>query len=155
MPARPRTVRSSVSASVSQSGPSIDDSASGSRPATRTLLVAHRSMPSGQAESGRASSPQLLGELEDESIGSTEVAHERKAVVPDRISREIVIDAPRNEVWAIVTDPRHVARWFSDEAEIDARVQAEYAGENAEGWNRELDELRDYVAHLGISYGSS
>jgi uncharacterized protein YndB with AHSA1/START domain len=152
-------------------------------------------------------------------------------VVPDRISREIVIDAPRNEVWAIVTDPRHVARWFSDEAEIDARPggamlltwhghgtyrgrvetfdaphtfafrwlrrednepgegtstlveisliaedartrlrvvesgfqdltlaeddKAEYAGENAEGWNRELDELRDYVAQLGISYGSS
>jgi uncharacterized protein YndB with AHSA1/START domain len=54
-------------------------------------------------------------------------------VVPDRISREIVVDAPRNDVWAIVTDPRHVARC----------------------WNRELDELRDYVAQLGISYGSS
>ena len=26
-----------------------------------------------------------------------------------------------DEVWAIVTEPRHVARWFSDEAEIDLR----------------------------------
>ena len=42
-------------------------------------------------------------------------------MVPDRISREVVIDAPPDQVWAIVTEPRHVARWFSDEAEIDLR----------------------------------
>jgi uncharacterized protein YndB with AHSA1/START domain len=42
-------------------------------------------------------------------------------VVPDRISREVVIDAPPEKVWAIVTEPRHVARWFSDEAEIELR----------------------------------
>ena len=43
----------------------------------------------------------------------------RPQVVPDRISREVVIDAPPDRVWAIVTDSQHVARWFSDEAEID------------------------------------
>jgi uncharacterized protein YndB with AHSA1/START domain len=42
-------------------------------------------------------------------------------VVPDRISREVVIDAPPEKVWTIVSEPRHVARWFSDEAEIDLR----------------------------------
>jgi uncharacterized protein YndB with AHSA1/START domain len=42
-------------------------------------------------------------------------------VVPDTISRETVIDASPERVWAIVTEPRHVARWFSDEAEIDLR----------------------------------
>ena len=42
-------------------------------------------------------------------------------MIPDRISREIVIDAPPAVVWAIVTEPRHVARWFSDEAQIDLR----------------------------------
>ena len=42
-------------------------------------------------------------------------------MVPDRISRDVVIDASPDRVWAIVTDPRHVARWFSDEAEIDLR----------------------------------
>lgn len=42
-------------------------------------------------------------------------------MVPDRISKEIVIDAPPDVVWAIVTEPRHVARWFSNEAEIDLR----------------------------------
>ena len=145
-------------------------------------------------------------------------------VVPDRISREVVIDAPPDVVWAIVTEPRHVARWFSDEAEIELRpggamlltwhghgayrahVEAvepprrfafrwllregfepgegtstlveftlepegegtrlrvvesgferlawaeddktRYADENARGWIRELDELRDYAAGL-------
>jgi uncharacterized protein YndB with AHSA1/START domain len=42
-------------------------------------------------------------------------------VVPDSISRDVLIDAPPERVWAIVTEPRHVARWFSDEAEIDLR----------------------------------
>ena len=42
-------------------------------------------------------------------------------VVPDSISREILIDAPPERVWAIVTEARHLAGWFSDEAEIDLR----------------------------------
>jgi uncharacterized protein YndB with AHSA1/START domain len=42
-------------------------------------------------------------------------------VVPDAIEREILIDAPPNVVWAIVTDAQHLAGWFSDEAEIDLR----------------------------------
>jgi uncharacterized protein YndB with AHSA1/START domain len=42
-------------------------------------------------------------------------------VVPDAIEREIVIDAPPNVVWAIVTEAQHVAGWFSDEAEIELR----------------------------------
>jgi uncharacterized protein YndB with AHSA1/START domain len=146
-------------------------------------------------------------------------------VVPDRISREVVIDASPNEVWAIVTEPSHVARWFSDEAEIDLRPggamlltwhghgtyrgridavdpphrlafrwlrrednepddgtstivefllvpegagtrlhvvesgfqrlawsdedKVRYAGENADGWVLELNQLRDYAAGLG------
>ena len=43
------------------------------------------------------------------------------AVVPDSVSREIVIDAPPERVWSIVTEARHLAGWFSDEAEIDLR----------------------------------
>src|SRR5580704_10548653 len=43
------------------------------------------------------------------------------AVLPDAIAREIDIDAPPDTVWAIVTEARHLAGWFSDEAEIDLR----------------------------------
>lgn len=42
-------------------------------------------------------------------------------MVPDRIEREIVIDAPVDVVWAIVTEADHVGNWFSDSAEIDLR----------------------------------
>jgi uncharacterized protein YndB with AHSA1/START domain len=145
-----------------------------------------------------------------------------RLVVPDAITREIDIDAPPEVVWAIVTEARHLAGWFSDEAAIDlrpggamlltwhghgayrARVEtvepphafsfrwvrrdgeepvqggstlvvmtltpteagtrlrvvesgfsdlawseherARYAGENADGWIKELDELRAYAA---------
>ena len=39
-------------------------------------------------------------------------------MVPERIEREIVIDAPLEVVWSIVTEPAHVGSWFSDSAEI-------------------------------------
>jgi uncharacterized protein YndB with AHSA1/START domain len=42
-------------------------------------------------------------------------------VVTDTISREISIDAPPATVWAIVTEPAHMAGWFSDEAVVDLR----------------------------------
>ena len=43
------------------------------------------------------------------------------AVLPDTITREIDIEAPPEVVWSIVTEARHLAGWFSDEAEIDLR----------------------------------
>jgi uncharacterized protein YndB with AHSA1/START domain len=43
------------------------------------------------------------------------------AVAPDAIEREILIDAPPRVVWSIVTEARHLAGWFSDEADIDLR----------------------------------
>jgi uncharacterized protein YndB with AHSA1/START domain len=42
-------------------------------------------------------------------------------VIPQTISREIVIDAPPAAVWPIITEPTHLAAWFSDEVEIDLR----------------------------------
>ena len=42
-------------------------------------------------------------------------------MVPDRLEREILIDAPLDVVWAIVTEPEHVGTWFSDSAQIDLR----------------------------------
>lgn len=41
---------------------------------------------------------------------------------PDRIERDIMIDAPVERVWAVVTEAEHVGRWFGDAgAEIELR----------------------------------
>ena len=42
-------------------------------------------------------------------------------MVPQRIEREILIDAPVEVVWAVVTEPDHISGWFSDSAELDLR----------------------------------
>jgi uncharacterized protein YndB with AHSA1/START domain len=43
-------------------------------------------------------------------------------MVPDRIERETVIDAPVERVWELITEAEHVGRWFGDAgAEIDLR----------------------------------
>jgi uncharacterized protein YndB with AHSA1/START domain len=52
-------------------------------------------------------------------------------MVPDRIEREIVIDAPLEVVWAVVTAPEHVGGWFSDSAELDLRP----GGKGTLTWN--------------------
>jgi uncharacterized protein YndB with AHSA1/START domain len=46
-------------------------------------------------------------------------------MVPERIEREVLIDAPVETVWAIVTEPEHVGGWFSDSAEIDLQPGGE------------------------------
>jgi uncharacterized protein YndB with AHSA1/START domain len=42
-------------------------------------------------------------------------------MVPQRIEREILIDAPVEVVWAVVTEPDHISGWFSDSVELDLR----------------------------------
>jgi uncharacterized protein YndB with AHSA1/START domain len=43
-------------------------------------------------------------------------------MVPDSIEREIMIDAPIDRVWSVVTESDHVGKWFGDSgAEIDLR----------------------------------
>jgi len=42
-------------------------------------------------------------------------------MVPERIEREVLIEAPLEVVWAVVTESDHVAGWFGDSAEIDLR----------------------------------
>ena len=46
-------------------------------------------------------------------------------MVPERIEREILIEAPREVVWSVITEPEHVGRWFSDSAAIDLRPGGE------------------------------
>src|SRR5262245_43405832 len=42
-------------------------------------------------------------------------------MVADRIEREILIEAPVEVVWEVVTRPDQIRRWWSDEAEVDLR----------------------------------
>jgi uncharacterized protein YndB with AHSA1/START domain len=53
-------------------------------------------------------------------------------MVADRIEQEIVIQAPPEVVWELLTDPAHVGEWFGDSAEIDLRP----GGEAALTWNQ-------------------
>jgi uncharacterized protein YndB with AHSA1/START domain len=46
-------------------------------------------------------------------------------VVQNSIEREVLIDAPVEVVWSIVTEPGHIGRWFSDSAEVDLRPGGE------------------------------
>ena len=42
--------------------------------------------------------------------------------VPDQIEREVVIEAPVERVWALITEAEHLGAWFADSgAEIDLR----------------------------------
>jgi uncharacterized protein YndB with AHSA1/START domain len=46
--------------------------------------------------------------------------------VPDRISHEIVIDAPPERVWQLITEADHIREWFAfDGATIDLRPGGE------------------------------
>jgi uncharacterized protein YndB with AHSA1/START domain len=50
---------------------------------------------------------------------------EEVLMVADSIEREILIEAPVDVVWRVVTEPEHLTRWFSDAVEIDPRPGGE------------------------------
>jgi uncharacterized protein YndB with AHSA1/START domain len=43
-------------------------------------------------------------------------------MIPATIEKEIVIDAPIDVVWRVITEPDQIQQWFSVEAELDRRV---------------------------------
>jgi uncharacterized protein YndB with AHSA1/START domain len=45
-------------------------------------------------------------------------------VIPSTVEKEILIEAPVDVVWDIVTEPDQIRQWFADEAEIGLRVGA-------------------------------
>lgn len=45
----------------------------------------------------------------------------------DSVEREILIEASPEVVWGVITEPEQISRWFSDEAEVEARVGADGA----------------------------
>ena len=64
-------------------------------------------------------------------------------MAPDRVEREILIDAPLEVVWAVITEPDHVSGWFSEAAEIDLRPGGEmtldWEGHRVSGRVEQLD----------------
>lgn len=46
------------------------------------------------------------------------------------IERTVEFDAPRARVWRAITDPREIASWFGDSAELDLRP----GGSGSFGW---------------------
>jgi uncharacterized protein YndB with AHSA1/START domain len=42
-------------------------------------------------------------------------------MVPEQLEREILIEAPVEVVWSVITEPQHMSGWFGDSAEIDLR----------------------------------
>jgi uncharacterized protein YndB with AHSA1/START domain len=55
----------------------------------------------------------------------------------DLIEREILIEASRERVWAVLTDEKHVAGWFGESARIDLRP----GGQAVFGWTQYGDYL--------------
>lgn len=42
-------------------------------------------------------------------------------MIPNAIEREILIEAPPEVVWRMLTEPAQITQWFSDRAEIELR----------------------------------
>lgn len=42
-------------------------------------------------------------------------------MVSNTIERDILIEAPVDTVWKVVTEPEQIVKWFSDDAELDLR----------------------------------
>jgi uncharacterized protein YndB with AHSA1/START domain len=49
---------------------------------------------------------------------------------PDRIERTMTLDVPRDEVWAAITEPDRISKWFGQRTELDLRP----GGQGSFGW---------------------
>ena len=61
------------------------------------------------------------------------------------VTREIVLDAPVEEVWAALTEPERLEEWFANDVELDARP----GGEGVFRWG-DGDERRAVVEELEV-----
>jgi len=43
-------------------------------------------------------------------------------MIPSAVEKEILIEAPVEVVWYLLTEPDQIRQWFADEAEIELRV---------------------------------
>lgn len=42
-------------------------------------------------------------------------------MTPSQIEKEVLIEAPIDDVWRVVTEPEHIQRWFARECQLDSR----------------------------------
>jgi uncharacterized protein YndB with AHSA1/START domain len=54
-----------------------------------------------------------------------------------QVRREIVLEAPVEDVWEALTDPEQLAEWFANEVELDVREGGEGRFRWADGETRE------------------
>jgi uncharacterized protein YndB with AHSA1/START domain len=65
-------------------------------------------------------------------------------VAADSVEREILIEASPEIVWAVITEPAQISRWFSDEADVEGRVGADGTltwRRGGRGGNKEFDAI--------------
>jgi len=43
-------------------------------------------------------------------------------VVPNQIEKEILIEAPIDDVWRVLTEPEHMKQWFAKDCELDGKA---------------------------------
>ena len=71
----------------------------------------------------------------------------------ERVEREVVLPASREEAWQALTDPGQVEEWLADEAEFDLRPGGDLVvrtdGEEREGFFEEIEEPRRLVFWWG------
>jgi uncharacterized protein YndB with AHSA1/START domain len=46
-------------------------------------------------------------------------------MIPDAIEKDILIDAPAETVYRVITEPAQISQWFSDAADLDPRPGGE------------------------------
>jgi uncharacterized protein YndB with AHSA1/START domain len=48
-----------------------------------------------------------------------------RQMIPSQIEKEILIEAPIDVVWRVVTEPAHITQWFAGTAELERRPGGE------------------------------
>ena len=43
-------------------------------------------------------------------------------MVPSLIEKEILIEAPIDDVWRVLTEPEHIKQWFAKDCELDGKA---------------------------------
>jgi len=74
------------------------------------------------------------------------IPKEVQTMPADRIEREILIEAPVDVVWGVVTEPDHIKQWFTDATELDLRP----GGAGTLFWDEKATCAESATAHLRV-----